>query len=244
MCQKEFGDGLPHVYFQVFNEIRSIDDFNKQELQNEEKVRVVIFIDDFLIDQMGEELEVETRVKNYNCNLPFESKAKDLFYRFNSRQHQYIVTQLLRRELDIDRLMANKVLLEHFPLHSPERLNIIVSWKEYRLRLWRGFVLGNFMENMQPLNVIKDYYGEKMAFYFSWLMHYTGWLMALSVFSLVFCIITLERGISNDIKLDQMFNTPYSFIYGVVVLIWVTLFHESWKRKQNRIANEWLVRNF
>ena len=140
--------------------------------------------------------------------------------------------------------MANKVLLEHFPLHSPERLNIIVSWKEYRLRLWRGFVLGNFMENMQPLNVIKDYYGEKMAFYFSWLMHYTGWLMALSVFSLVFCIITLERGISNDIKLDQMFNTPYSFIYGVVVLIWVTLFHESWKRKQNRIANEWLVRNF
>ena len=27
-------------------------------------------------------------------------------------------------------------------------------------------------------------------------------------------------------------------------MIWATLFHESWKRKQNLIGNEWLVRNF
>ena len=27
-------------------------------------------------------------------------------------------------------------------------------------------------------------------------------------------------------------------------MIWATLFHESWKRKQNLIGNEWLVREF
>ena len=27
-------------------------------------------------------------------------------------------------------------------------------------------------------------------------------------------------------------------------MIWITLFHESWKRKQNLIGNEWLVRDF
>ena len=30
------------------------------------------------------------------------------------------------------------------------------------------------LDNMQPLNVIKDYYGEQMGFYFAWLIHYTG----------------------------------------------------------------------
>ena len=28
------------------------------------------------------------------------------------------------------------------------------------------------------------------------------------------------------------------------MVIWVTLFHESWKRKENYIGNEWLTRNF
>jgi len=27
-------------------------------------------------------------------------------------------------------------------------------------------------------------------------------------------------------------------------MIWVTLFHESWKRKEAYIGNEWLVRGF
>lgn len=29
-----------------------------------------------------------------------------------------------------------------------------------------------------------------------------------------------------------------------MIMIWTTFFHESWKRKQNYIGNEWLVRNF
>ena len=28
------------------------------------------------------------------------------------------------------------------------------------------------------------------------------------------------------------------------MVVWVTLFHESWKRKENLIGNEWLTRNF
>ena len=27
-------------------------------------------------------------------------------------------------------------------------------------------------------------------------------------------------------------------------MIWTTVLHESWKRKENYIANEWLVRGF
>ena len=34
---------------------------------------------------------------------------------------------------------------------------------------------------MQPLNFIKEYYGEKFGFYFAWLIHYTGWLMFAAI---------------------------------------------------------------
>lgn len=44
---------------------------------------------------------------------------------------------------------------------------------------------------MQPLNIIKDYYGEKMGFFYAWLMHYTGWLIPISMISVVYTIFTV-----------------------------------------------------
>ena len=33
-------------------------------------------------------------------------------------------------------------------------------------------------------------------------------------------------------------------MYAILIMFWSTAFHESWKRKQNQIGNEWLCRNF
>jgi hypothetical protein len=49
---------------------------------------------------------------------------------------------------------------------------------------------------------------------------------------------------NDDANFDHLLSNPLIIIYGVISMIWITLFHESWKRKQNYIANEWLVRDF
>ena len=48
---------------------------------------------------------------------------------------------------------------------------------------------------MQPLNVIKDYYGPKFAFYFAWLVHYTGmllWPAIIGIIIFVFQVIAVS----------------------------------------------------
>ena len=96
---------------------------------------------------------------------------------------------ILRRHIDFEYLTKNGVVKSHFPCHLHERAHIIPSWNKYRMRLAFGFVTGSFTDNMQPLNVIKDYYGEKLGFFFAWLMHYTGWLLIGSVLGLMFSFI-------------------------------------------------------
>ena len=87
---------------------------------------------------------------------------------------------------------------------------------------------------MQPLNVIKDYYGEKMAFYFAWLIHYTGWLMIPSVIGLVFGFASMKYGSDHhaetEISFFELLNNPVSLLYSILLVIWLTVFNESWKR--------------
>ena len=165
------------------------EDIIKTEAKPDEMVRVVIFLDDIKIDTMAELLKVETRLKKYDCTVPFKRYARDMFEQFNSRQHHFIVSETLQRELDFDYLTASGVIKDHFPLHMPERKRIYPSWHEYRWRLSAGMLARGFLNNMQPLNFIKDYSGEKMGFYFAWLIHYTGWLIPPMIFGLVITLV-------------------------------------------------------
>jgi len=101
-----------------------------------------------------------------------------------------------------------------------------------------------FLDNMQPLNFIKDYYGEKFGFYFAWLIHYTGWLIPVAIIGFVFGVIMIVDAVIEERPWNNLLSSPLSIIYGLVIMIWVTMFHESWKRKQNYISNEWLMRNY
>ena len=97
---------------------------------------------------------------------------------------------------------------------------------------------------MQPINFIKDYYGEKFGFYFSWLIHYTGWLIPVAIVGTILGIVIIVEGVQEEKPWAQYLASPLAIIYGILIMLWITFFHESWKRKQNYIANEWLVRNF
>jgi hypothetical protein len=66
-------------FFEVYHEVKVKKDIYKTEAKPEEMVRVVIFLDDIKIDTMAELLKVETRLKKYDCTLPFKRYAKDMF---------------------------------------------------------------------------------------------------------------------------------------------------------------------
>lgn len=182
------------VYYSIYDKINAPADFIK-EIRTHDTMIIVLYFDDSVIDLMGEILGIECRLSKYDCMLPFKCYAGDMFDQFNARQIQTIILATLETEMDIEYLQKSGVILHHFPVHMPERELIYPSWLDYRWRLSAGMISGSFVKNMQPINLIKNYYGEKFGFYFAWLVHYTGWLIPAAIVGTVFGIYMIVEAV-------------------------------------------------
>ena len=54
--------------------------------ENPEETILVIYIDDILLDVVGEILKLKVNLSSYNCKLEFKCYASDLFEQFNTFQ--------------------------------------------------------------------------------------------------------------------------------------------------------------
>lgn len=73
--------------------------------------------------------------------------------------------------LDMAKLLRKGAILGFFPLHDNVELR---SLEEKWLVIFQ-------MPWKQEINMVKDYFGEKIGLYFHWLAHYTTWLFPVSV---------------------------------------------------------------
>jgi hypothetical protein len=66
--------------------------------------------------------------------------------------------------------------------------------------------------------------------------------MIPAVTGIIMTIIMLATREKED-GFYATFNTEWNGLYAFILVIWTTLFIESWKRKQNVLASYWHVRN-
>ena len=137
------------------------------------------------------------------------------------------------------------IIESHFHLHKKDNIESIRdSVTKYQGKImWRMMCCKGYHNKLQPLNMIKDYLGEKVAFEHAFLVHYIGMLIYPAVLGLLLviyqCYKYLHKPESERVFATQFLDTEFNAIYGIIVALWATVFVESWKNNQARLQYYW-----
>ncbi|CAG8688864.1 36315_t:CDS:2, partial [Racocetra persica] len=115
----------------------------------------------------------------------------------------------------------------------------------------RAWLYENWVRSIgrQPLEEIREYFGEKMALYFAWLGFYTTWLTIASIAGVLVIVNGIIEGIKTQtlgsvvgisIIWDNSLTAPFAFFMS----IWSVLFLQYWKRTNASIQYDWDVMEF
>ncbi|PSN45102.1 Anoctamin-7 [Blattella germanica] len=157
----------------------------------------------------------------YTC--PFRKSKLDRFLGSDNRETYFtnvqrgrILYEILstaifgkkkKGEVGIDRLVEEGAFSSAFPLHDgpyevkrkkgvPEGpLNARQILYEYWARWGKWY-------KYQPLDHIREYFGEKIAIYFAWLGFYTGWLLPAAIVGLLVFLYGLFTMHSNQLAIQ------------------------------------------
>jgi hypothetical protein len=113
-------------------------------------------------------------------------------------------------------------------------------WNDYRRKLMLKFLTwdGSYTQHLQPINMIKNYYGEKQAFYFAFMLHYQAYLIYPTIVGTLVFINIIYNILTADNIADAI-DSRVSGIYGMCVPIWGAVFLISWKRKERGLQYYW-----
>nr|XP_055051662.1 anoctamin-7 [Misgurnus anguillicaudatus] len=147
---------------------------------------------------------------------------KDTFFKTTQR-HQILYEilartpygSLKRGEIGVGRLVSEKIINAAFPLHEgpfempttpvdPQSLNMRQILHHYwgRWGCW---------DKYQPLDHIREYFGEKIALYFAWLGFYTGWLLPAAVAGFVIFLFGIWLMVT-DTPAEELCSSGGAFV--------------------------------
>lgn len=130
--------------------------------------------------------------------------------------------------LALDKEVASGILTAVVPMHDRRVTEALMrTWCKSP---WSPTAL--LCAPSQPLDEIRDYFGEELAMYFAFAGHLTASLVAPMLVGMLVLYGSTSYGSMDN---------PFCPLYSTFVLLWVTWCCKSWTREQARLAYRWQV---
>lgn len=144
----------------------------------------------------------------------------------NSRVRVLAIQQELSDCMDIQAALSMGFVSEFYPAHNPAWTQMLRA----QLASKKGLV-----QLMQPLPVLREYFGERLAFDHAWTGTYCKAIVPLALFSIA---IFLVRRASWALGL-HIFHDRQVISGSIVILLWGAVAHNLWIREKLFFIELW-----
>ncbi|XP_035477744.1 anoctamin-7 isoform X2 [Scophthalmus maximus] len=143
---------------------------------------------------------------------------------FKTTQRHQVLYEILARtpygsvskgQVGIDRLLSEQVFTDAYPLHegrfklpTPQMSPQSFSVRQILYAYWAKW---SCWTRYQPLDHIREYFGEKIALYFAWLGFYTAWLVPASLVGTLIFLFGLWL-MFTDVPAKEVCESGGSFV--------------------------------
>lgn len=158
-----------------------------------------------------------------------------------TRHYQQIITKKIKRILDFNLLIDQKIILSMFYIHKPALTdNIKRIWNQLDSRWFKispftfflKYILEGKSYKYEEIDVVYRYIGEKMALYYAFITYLTINLVIISIIGLTISLYYYKT---------LLFNFSYFPVYGIIFSFWFSILVQKWKRKSSEITFQWGV---
>ena len=202
------------------------------------------------LEQQAEAMCLKKRLSDNGGLVPFQAAKRHMFEGrighpdfFTSAERQQLIASIIEAPnrangagLNLEKLKADGYLITAFPLHDPRNKALLVTeWLENSL----------FTLDGQPVDRIRDYFGEELALYFAWGGHFVRTFFPLAFLGVVTQIaqgVIKARNLESG--LDGQVSTTLSVItalYALIMQVYIATYTYAWARRQYNLGHQWGV---
>jgi hypothetical protein len=95
----------------------------------------------------------------------------------------------------------------------------------------------------QPLNDVREYFGESVALYFAWLGHYSLALVFPALMGILLEVYVYSSG-QHSATWHSLAMTWHVVCFSALIILWVAWYEKSWEGEERVCAVKWGTRGF
>lgn len=206
-----------------------------------------------VLQQHAETLQLNVKHRNSKKKSTYQRAQEAKFQPFPSLQRQQIVFDIMKIDVHVEKHLRNRNIHKLFPLHNVFGIeSIFRQWVFsdashsqrhnaslfYRMMVHSGAIYQPFSGTTARQMLLEDrtfsydflwplanYFGEKHAFYYAFVVFYTVWLLFIAIPGI---LCQFLRTVFHIQWLEPLF--------AILVSVWATLVIEFWKRKRSELC--------